>query len=442
MRKCLFVAALCVALVAAACGSSTTTTQRTGSATAGWVDSTAQAFNGAPPAFNLTSACGSPTDTYLGTQQLQKPPTAWNVAYEWGDTVPGGKQLLVSGNVATAHLGPGDLPFDHPYGDDLSMDVNLDQPYQVFSRQLGTAHSDVKPNQLHVEISSGFIPHVVRPSSAVPGQTWRQLSDFNLSGFQPGFDHPAVGDRILVGGRYIVDCGHPDFHTELHPISFLAWSHTDGNRTVVHLYSNPYRDTQLYSSDLAVLGQVNNTSRLAAAKPLPPYFVDDVAGLLTGKTNRIQAPELVEAITPPSPTTWQVCASSGSSGNLQVRYDLRTAPGTTVQVTPDPSNGCATVNATTGTYRAPDLSLRSCVMPWNYISRIAGAALNTKLDVRGLIKKYVPQQSWPLVDQDPLTGCGDGLSGATVSGQPVGQAVQVDPNQPFPIYGIITLQRS
>ena len=80
-------------------------------------------------------------------------------------------------------------------------------------------------------------------------------------------------------------------------------------------------------------------------------------------------------------------------------------------------------------------------MPWDYISRIAGAALGANLDVRALIKKYVPQQAWPLVDQDPLTGCGDGLSGGPVSPQPTAQAVQVDPNQPFPYYGVITLQR-
>jgi hypothetical protein len=315
-----------VALVAAACSS--TQTAQSSAPVAGWVNGTAETTNGTPPAFDAASACGSSTDTYLA-ELLHKAPTDLRVMDEWGDTVPGGKQLLVSGNVATVHLGPGDLPVDHPFGDDLSMDVNLDQPFQVFSRQLGTAHSDVKPNQLHVEISSGLIPHLPRPSSAVPGQTWRQLSDFNLNGFQPGFDRPGLGDRILIGGRYIVDCGHPDFHTELHPISFLAWAHRNGSSTVVHFYSNPFRDTELYNTDLAVLGQVNNTSRLSdpQTKPLPPFLVNDVVGLISGKVDRLSAPELVQAISPPSPAIWQVCAPSGTSGTLRVRYDLRTAPG-------------------------------------------------------------------------------------------------------------------
>ena len=110
---------------------------------------------------------------------------------------------------------------------------------------------------------------------------------------------PALGDRILVGGRYIVDCGRPDLHTELHPISFLAWSHVEGARTVVHLYSHAYRDTQLYSPDLAVTGQVNNTSRLAGAKSIVPDLIDQVVGMISGKVNRLQFPELVEAIQPP-----------------------------------------------------------------------------------------------------------------------------------------------
>ena len=124
MRKGLVAVALCFALVAAACGS-TQTAQKAAPPTVGWVNSSAQAFDGAPPAFNAINACGSSTDTYLA-ELLHKPPTDVKVLYEWGDTVPGGKQLLVSGNVATVHLGPGDLPVDHPFGPDLSMDVNLD----------------------------------------------------------------------------------------------------------------------------------------------------------------------------------------------------------------------------------------------------------------------------------------------------------------------------
>jgi hypothetical protein len=151
MRRALFTGAMSVLLlIPAACGSSTQTTK---AASISWVNGTAQAFDGARPSFTAVSVCGSSTDTFLA-ELLNKSPTAVSVNYEWGDTVPGGKQVLVSGSVADAHLGPGDFPFDHPFGDDLSMDVNLDQPFIPFSRQLGTAHSDVKPNQMHVEISS------------------------------------------------------------------------------------------------------------------------------------------------------------------------------------------------------------------------------------------------------------------------------------------------
>jgi len=103
------------------------------------------------------------------------------------------------------------------------MDVKVDSQFQAFSQKLGNAPSDTKPDELHVEISSGFIPHVVRPRPAATMAAWPDLSAFNMAGFQPGFAHPEVGDPVLVAGRYILDCGHPDFHTELHPVSFLAW---------------------------------------------------------------------------------------------------------------------------------------------------------------------------------------------------------------------------
>ena len=208
---------------------------------------------------------------------------------------------MVSGTVATVFQGPGDLPMDHPLGDDLSMDVDLDAAFKPYSLQLGAAPSDTKPGQLHVEISSGLIPHLPATSAPAAEQTWRQLSDVSLQGFQPGFDHPAVGDRVLVEGRYIVDCGHPDYHTELHPISFLAWSHQEGTTSVVHVYGNAYWDTELFNPDLSVGGKVNDQARDTDpnTKPLPKYLIDEVGRLIAGTTSRLRTFELL-GVMPPS----------------------------------------------------------------------------------------------------------------------------------------------
>jgi len=41
---------------------------------------------------------------------------------------------------------------------------------------------------------------------------------------------PEPGDRIHLMGRWVIDCGHADWHAELHPIEAFASSHTIDTR--------------------------------------------------------------------------------------------------------------------------------------------------------------------------------------------------------------------
>ena len=131
------------------------------------------------------------------------------------------------------------------------------------SRSLGPAESP--PGTMHVELSSGLIPHRPPPSGDRSKQTWREASDIDLTGFQPGFDKPAVGDRFLGMGRWIIDCGHDNYQTELHPLSFLAWAQTQSDTTVVRTYFNPYRDTETYSPDASEERSTSPTPRINRA---------------------------------------------------------------------------------------------------------------------------------------------------------------------------------
>jgi hypothetical protein len=198
--------------------------------------------------------------------------------------------------------------------------------------------------------------------------------------------------------------------------------------------------------DLAVLGLVNDTARFAnpQTKRFPPYLIDEVTRLITSSTQQLRTFELVSAVPPAASSSWQACAPAGSSGaHVEVHYDLQTRPGVAVAVSPADAHGCVNVQSTTSAaYSTSDVSLRTCVMPWSYINAIAGQALATSVDTRKVIKKSVPQQYWPLVDRDPLTGCADALSGPTVSVQPTGQLAASDAGQPFGLYGIITIRRS
>ena len=119
------------------------------------------------------------------------------------------------------HLSTGDFLFGHPFGLDFVADILPDPPYSKLVRP-GTAGSGEDPNSIGLEISQGAMPH------GGPG----------LSDFLPGF-LPVDGDRVAAVGHWIVDCGHTDFHTEMHPPTFLAFAHRQDARTTVSLKGYP-----------------------------------------------------------------------------------------------------------------------------------------------------------------------------------------------------------
>jgi hypothetical protein len=397
-------------------------------------------MNGTAPHSDAVTVCGSNTETFL-TELFHTAPTAVKVNYEWADIVSG-KQVAVEGPVRTTHLGPTDLPMTHIYGDDLSMDVGIPKSLQPFSQHLGPSNSPT--DEIHVELASGLIPHRVRPSQAAPTETWRQASDVDLSGFLDGFAAPAVGDHALVMGRWIVDCGHGDYGTELHPMSFLAWSHTNGSTNVVHAYMNPYRDTQLYSPDASILGHVNDTSRFSNpdVKAFVPYLIDEVIRVLGGQTDRLRSQQLLEAVRA-APAPWIVCAPPGAHGHLIVHYDVVTRPGVRVEIDPDDEHGCATVTIRlTPRYRALDQPVRNCQLPWAYLNAIASNAVGSPVDVRDLFRQLLPPAlAARVVKFDPLVTCADPLSGPAVQPIPTGTRLRTVDTQPFPFYGTVTVTR-
>lgn len=406
-----------------------------------WADGKAAKANGTAPPLSAVSACGSAKETYL-SELLHTGATSATVLREWGDIVPGGRQIAVSGTVRSTHLGPSDLPMSHIFGDDLSMDIAVERPFLPFVRSLGP--SEQPPGELHVEISSGLIPHKPRPSPASPSQTWREMSDFNLTGFQPGFGVPDRGDRVLAVGRWIIDCGHDNFQTELHPLSFVAFTHTGAATTSARLYQNPYRDSQLYSPDASMLGRVTDDQRLRSpdVKPLPAYLADEVFRAATGRAEHLRSQELLEArrLVPPP---FDICTPSSAKGRLDVRYDIVTRPGVDVRVVPEPSRGCARVTvALSPGYRPADVTLRQCSMPWAFLQALTKSAIGSEIDVRGLIDRNVPTPVRPIVDRDPDTTCADALAGPEVSAAPAGRKIRADGTQPVPFYGIIQVARS
>jgi len=67
----------------------------------------------------------------------------------------------------------------------------------------------------HAEYRLGNDANDLRGALGIEGEQW----------YYPFGFRPEPGDRTVVRGSWIIDCGHPDWHTELHPASLLQSSY-------------------------------------------------------------------------------------------------------------------------------------------------------------------------------------------------------------------------
>jgi hypothetical protein len=342
----------------------------------------------AKPLEEAKEACGSETTTW-GSELLTTAPSEIKVKNEWGDIVPG-KEVMVSGTIHNlVSPGDADIPIDHPFSADTTFDVMLDEPYWSLAREL-TAESEGKPSahELHMELETGAFPHVVPqkegPAEGEPwglleeevtrreehGESTATLVDDASVGLQSGYI-PHNGDRIAMRGRWIIDCGHADFHAELHPITFMAFGHEEGAKTVVHVLANPYRVTQLYG-----LGTIELNPMVARGKPFPEGFEHAVSQLVKLSLFR-SGPSPLALLgglerTLPSTVPFQVCAPEGGVRAALSSFSFVKRGGVTIETKRPTARGqCATFKATVNPekYKVLEPRPRTCEMPWPWLSQ-------------------------------------------------------------------------
>jgi len=118
---------------------------------------------------------------------------------------PSNPQPTVEGTVEETHITHEDLPFDHTSHDN-NMHVKLDSPFQNLNSFGNEPQTSTNINDKRTEVEWEI-------GTANDGRTDRFPKDF----------WPSAGDRVWMIGRYIFDCGHPDFgpRTEIHPLMQL-----------------------------------------------------------------------------------------------------------------------------------------------------------------------------------------------------------------------------
>jgi hypothetical protein len=343
----------------------------------------------ANPLEQVKEVCGSETGVYGSELLSGTPPSEIKVKNEWADIVAG-KDMMVSGKITHVEFSGGDLSFDHPFSTDFTFDVRLDEPYWPLARELGPGASEgAGEHELHMELEVGQLLHALpQLKGPAEGEPWGLLPSEQTEPLTPTLDMqahenleaayiPKEGDRIAARGRWIIDCGHNDFHSELHPITFMAFGHAVGPKaTVVHVLSNPYRVTQLYG-----FGTVDVNSSSPKGTPFPQALEETITSVtqrsIAGVPAAIALPTGIER-TQPSTTPWIVCPPTGN-GNHE-RYDFVTRKGVSISVKPLKATSCAIASATVGStqgdfgnYTALQAPSRSCALPYPLVNaEVAG----------------------------------------------------------------------
>ncbi len=370
-----------------------------------FVPALAASFNGTIPQANASRDCGRNNYGFLaevpkvglGNIKVTK---HYGPIIKLADGMP--KQMEASGVLKDASGGASDLPFDHSFGGDYSMDIQVDSQYTKLGQYAGAKPTSTN-GILHVEIQQGEMPHSESSVSDPLGRhlpggvTWPAYAHSveQPGTFVAGF-LPRTGDRIAAEGDWIIDCGHTDFHTELHELTFIAFGSDSGGAAVVHAFANPYLPSELYNQNASLAGQVGKPGSMAlssSAPLVPGYLENTVLGLLNSKAANpppIRIPMLVEA-SRVAPSPFEVCAPPGSKGALHVSYAFDVRPGVSVAESIGSSPGCATFHAAfTGSYRPADpLGQTLCPVPWSWLNAEASQQIGQKLDLQSLIVKTV-----------------------------------------------------
>jgi hypothetical protein len=333
------------------------------------------------PLEEVKEVCGSETATW-GSELFTTPPSEIKVKNEWADLVPG-KEMEISGKITNVVFSTGDIPVDHPFSRDFTFNIKLDEAYWSLARQLGPGESEGasgnegETHEIHVELESGSLLHALpQKEGPLSGEAWEILPTEPkvptlvveaLEGLEEGFI-PQSGERIAMKGRWIIDCGHNDFHSELHPITFMAFGHQVGSKTVAHITDNPYRVTQLYGFGTA---GVNASPK---GVPFPAAFEETVENLVKNAISGFPPDNGINLLvglerTAPSVTPFKVCAPETTPGKVLATWAFVQRKGIKIKVKRSKASNCVTITPrATSQYQALQPRSRTCAMPWPWLS--------------------------------------------------------------------------
>jgi hypothetical protein len=381
-------------------------------------------------------------------------------------------------------LSGADLWFTHPFGFDHEFAIVPDTQYRSLlspsnwgnssegtdaeystAFEAGKPYGASIPGVLGVEAEKGLVPENVEAGAAA-GPPYRVLQ---------------TGERVAVFGRWIADCGHKDFHAEIHPPLMMVGAQQtrlsgpirigSASSTETRVIGRPYMTGQQWSDGDMRQHLINELLKLSGIGGCAWYFFGAPCSTqLEAKTNLLPKPfeglQLLDYIVrAPAPTTAQV-------EKLFVSYHFTVRHGVTVAVTPNDAESVrVSVLMNAAQYQPPkppashDYSVSSTqllhdtVQPWSAwllapLAAAGGAVMCALIGVLSLNPEHLAGCLYAVVmflARGVKTNIYDSPAiGSPLDGQNVvkdleadqlrGSAQQsVDDNQPFPIYGYVNL---
>ena len=281
------------------------------------------------PAYN-TSASNWATQVAGGTtfDGSDSHPFEWVSVLD--PTIEQDDQVGVSGFALAVEMAAQDLPFTHPFGGDFEFSIVPDAPYMNL-----LAPSNLAPA---TSVTDSEVAEALTEGRgfglAVPGNFATEVE----AGMVPVPYRPIAGDRVAVYGRWIVDAGHDDFHTEIHPPLLMARAqvvNAQGAKvypdaaaiTEMQLWGRPYQAAQKFSTgsdtNLSLQTYITRISETAGGiVAYPPIFPKSFSGI-----------HLVAfVVRPPVPTPPPTHLTVLGAYHLECSYSFTTNKSCAVQV--------------------------------------------------------------------------------------------------------------
>lgn len=373
-------------------------------------------------------ACAAdPTRAYLGElfkSGLDDPQVLWH----WAPVVPGPDaahptlaqpEFSLAGTIAAADDSTDDVLADHPFGVDIDADVVPDHAYTYLPFE------NNRSAMLHTEIESRMFP--------------REAMGFT----------PQAGDRVLMRGAWILDCGHPPYGAEMHPPTFSAYARAAGQVTTAAVFVAPLRTSLLFSGDASLATALAGTARFdqPGVTSFPHALVSAVETAVLEGQQRLGTHSLMVA-TRFDQLDFLVCAPlpRPPGAQLDASWRLTARTGVGVSVEELPASGCVHVTAQMdASYVPAPLALQTADWPWQQISDSASGQLGASVDVRQAILDALKAHGIDAsgapalqLDHPPLVDAYAALQprpGAALDA-PTAVDTRAD-DQPFPLYGRI-----